>query len=99
MKGKHVTLESILERKLKDPEFKAGFEEARNYLRIARLIVHLRLEAGLTQSQLAKKTDVSQPMIARVEKGDQSRVPTLATLNKILYALGYQAELVIRKVS
>jgi transcriptional regulator with XRE-family HTH domain len=36
-------------------------------------------------------------MIARLERGDQDRVPTLATINKVLAALGYEADLVIKK--
>lgn len=47
----------------------------------------------------AKKAKVSQPMIARLERGDQDRTPTLSTINKILAALGYEADLTIRKAA
>ena len=49
--------------------------------------------------QLAKKANVSQPMIARLERGDQDRVPTLSTINKVLSALGYEADLTIKKAA
>ena len=69
------------------------------HLKIARVIEELRIKANLTQSELAKRAGVSQPMIARLERGDQNRVPTLSTINKVLFALGYEADLVIKKVA
>ena len=77
-------------------EFQIVFEETKMHLKIARLIEELRLKEGLTQTQLAKKAKVSQPMIARLERGDQDRVPTLATINKVMTALGHEVDLVIR---
>lgn len=37
--------------------------------------------------------EISQALIARIERGDQSRTPTFETLAKILKALGYRVEL------
>jgi predicted transcriptional regulator len=44
-----------------------------------------RTELGLTQSELADRADVSQPLIARVEGGDVD--PRLSTLRRIVNAL------------
>jgi predicted transcriptional regulator len=44
-----------------------------------------RLELGLTQSELAERADVSQPLIARIEGGDVD--PRLSTLRGIVTAL------------
>lgn len=41
-----------------------------------------RTELGLTQSDLAKRAGVSQPLIARIESGDVD--PRLSTLKKII---------------
>ncbi len=41
-----------------------------------------RNELGLTQSDLAKRAGVSQPLIARIESGDVD--PRLSTVRKIL---------------
>ncbi|AKB75303.1 putative Cro-like protein [Methanosarcina lacustris Z-7289] len=43
-----------------------------------------RNELGLTQSELAKRAGVSQPLIARIESGDVD--PRLSTVRKILNA-------------
>lgn len=93
------SFEKFLKEQLKDKELLIGYNQVRMHFKIARLVEELRLKEGLTQKQLAKKAKVSQPMIARLEKGDQERVPTLATINKVLGALGYGAELVIKKVA
>jgi predicted transcriptional regulator len=42
---------------------------------------------------VAKKASVSQPMIARLEKGDHQRTPTFDTIYKILKVLGYELSL------
>ena len=44
-----------------------------------------RTELGLTQSELAERADVSQPLIARIEGGDVD--PRLSTLGRIVNAL------------
>lgn len=41
-----------------------------------------RIDLGLTQSDLAKRAGVSQPLIARIESGDVD--PRLSTLKKII---------------
>ena len=69
------------------------------HLKIAPLAEDLRLKANMTQMQLAKKACVSQPMVARIERGDQDRVPTFSTINKIFKALGYRVDLKIKKVA
>ena len=45
----------------------------------------LRTDLGLTQSELANRADVSQPLIARIEGGDVD--PRLSTLRRIVNAL------------
>ncbi|MFB6164291.1 MAG: CBS domain-containing protein [Haloarculaceae archaeon] len=44
-----------------------------------------RTDLGLTQSELAERADVSQPLIARIEGGDVD--PRLSTLRRIVNAL------------
>lgn len=96
---KGITFGSYLKKKLKDSEFSVAYEEASMHLKIAVLIEELRHKKGLTQAQLAKLAGVSQSMIARLEKGDQDRTPTLSTVNKVLSALGYTVDLVFKEVA
>lgn len=55
---------------------------------VSNLIIHLikrRLELNLSQRDLAKMTNIKQPMIARIESGDT--IPRLDTLIRIIKAL------------
>lgn len=94
-----VKFKTYLKQKLSNQSLRVAFEEATMHLRLAHLIEDLRSKSGLTQAQLAKKAGVSQPMIARLERGDQDRIPTLSTINKIFGALGYEVDLVVKKVA
>ena len=76
-----------------------AFDEHRFYLQIAHLISDLREKVGMSQVELAKKAKVTQPLVARLEKGDQKRTPTFDTIFKILKALGYQMSIQIQPVS
>ena len=53
-----------------------------------------RLDAGLTQNELATAADVSQPLIARIEGGDVD--PRLSTLRRIVNALAAAESEVVR---
>jgi DNA-binding XRE family transcriptional regulator len=92
-KHKSIALEDILKKELKDQEIKIHFEHKRFYLQIAHLMTELREKSGLSQSEVAKRAHVSQPLIARLEKGDQNRVPTFDTIYRVLKVLGYNLEL------
>jgi len=97
MTNKSVRLEAILARERKTAAFLLAFDEHRFYLQIAHLVSDLRGRAGLSQADLAKKAGVSQPMIARLEKGDSSRTPTFDTIFRILRVLGYTMLLRVQK--
>ncbi len=53
-----------------------------------------RTELGLTQSELAERAEVSQPLIARIEGGDVD--PRLSTLRRIVTALEQAESDVVR---
>ncbi len=97
MTNKSVGLEEILARELKNDEFKLAFDEHRFHLQIAHLVSDLRSRVHISQAELAKKAGVSQPMIARLEKGDHRRTPTFDTIDKILKVLGYTMSINVQK--
>ena len=97
MKTKSVDFKKILAKELKDNDFKLLFDEHKFYLQIAHLISDLRAKTGLSQADLAKKAHISQPMVARLEKGDHQRTPTFDTVFKILKALGYGMSINVQK--
>ena len=88
-KTRGIPFDKILERELKNKEVKFLFDEKRFYLQVARLVTELRAKSGLSQAQVAKRAGVTQPFVARLERGDHTRTPTFDTIYRILRALGY----------
>jgi DNA-binding XRE family transcriptional regulator len=72
---------------LQDPELVAAANELEPGYQIARL----RLQRGLTQTQLAEMVGTRQPSIARLENG--TSVPSLSFLDRIAKALDARIEL------
>lgn len=97
MGDRSVNLEAILAQELKNGAFRFAFDQHRFYLQIARLVSDLRVRAGLSQAALAKKAGVSQPMIARLERGDSGRTPTFDTIFRLLKVLGYTMSIHVQK--
>jgi predicted transcriptional regulator len=62
-------------------EEKALFQEFDRRFAIARQLLLLRKEAGMTQVQLAEKVEMDQAEISRIERGVGN--PTVETLQRI----------------
>lgn len=67
-------------------------EEIRIEMEIIKATIKAREENNITQTELSKKAGLKQSAIARVEKGVHS--PSINTLVKILYPLGYTIKVV-----
>jgi DNA-binding XRE family transcriptional regulator len=93
MKQRSVPLKDVLAHELKSDEFRLAYEGRRFHLQIAHLVTDLRTRRKFTQAELARRAGVSQPMIARLERGDGRRMPTLDTVSRLLKALGYNFSL------
>jgi len=86
------TFRSRLSEDLKDPEFKAHYQEERQALKLAMKIAKLREKKGLSQQQMAKLMGTSQQAISRIESGDYEGF-TLKTLEKIAEATGTRVKI------
>lgn len=69
-----------------EPERRASMEEERLHARVARQIYELRVEAGLTQSELAEKVGTTQSATSRLESADYEG-HSLSMLGRIADAL------------
>jgi transcriptional regulator with XRE-family HTH domain len=61
----------------------------------AHRLLELRTHTGETQKQLAKRLEMTDSMISRLERGDH--VPSLATLCRIAEAFGRRLEIVFHE--
>jgi ribosome-binding protein aMBF1 (putative translation factor) len=66
--------------------YRRELERLAPYERLARTVVRLRMDQGLTQGQLAAKTGTTASAIARLEAGRHK--PNVETLRKIAHAYG-----------
>jgi len=73
------------------PDRLAALEDARANDAVARKLTNLRLQAGLTQRQLAKRVGTTASVICRLEHADYEG-HSLAMLNRIAAALKQRVE-------
>ncbi len=91
MRAKARTHAEVKAELLQDPETRKAYED----LEIAEQIIRMRVLAGLTQEQLAERTGMKQPSIARLEAGRIK--PGLETIHRIAAACGCYVNIVIEK--
>ena len=91
-KEKVRTFRTRLKEDLKDPEFKAHYQEERQSLKLAVKIAKLREKKGLSQQQMAKLMGTSQQAVSRIESGEYEGF-TLKTLEKIAEATGTKVKI------
>lgn len=72
---------------MKDPTFRAVYEEEAAKKGLWLQLVEARQAAGLTQQQLARRLGVSQAQVARMEKRGYDAY-TLTSLRRYINALG-----------
>ena len=71
-----VTFKGYLKDKLKDPRFKKLYEEERQLVELALRINRAREELGLTQAEAARRANVTQQQISRLEDGVNCNLTT-----------------------
>ena len=82
-----VPLKKVLEKKLKDPTFRLHFNESQALSELCHSVAQARQIKGLTQAALAQACQTTQSVIARLECGNNGRMPSLELLGRIAQAL------------
>lgn len=77
---------------LKNPKFKAAYDELEPEYRLANDLIRARLGKKMTQAELAEKAGVSRVVVARLESGTTN--PTVETVNRVARVLGKEFRLV-----
>lgn len=88
------TLKDLRAELLAKPGVKEAYEDLAPEYAIARAVIAARIHAGLTQAELAKRMDTSQPYIARLESG--LALPSMRTFIKVAKATGMQPQFDLR---
>ncbi len=91
-KLKFYSLEGIVKKKLRSPEFKRGYEGELARLKLVRQIREIRETKNLTQKVLAERAQMPQSVIARIESGRHN--PSMETLQRVARVMGKEVQLV-----
>jgi DNA-binding XRE family transcriptional regulator len=81
-----VDIKRILNDELKNKELETHFNQVKKEYELIEQIVVMRKKLNITQVELAKKAQVSQQSISRLEK--EKHIPNLDTLLRIVDGLG-----------
>ena len=92
-----ISHDALLERQLENPEFREYWERTALARAIANRVIGYRAQHGLSQSALARRIGVSQPVVARLESGEHD--PRVATLMKLSGTLGLRFDIDIHPTS
>jgi len=85
---KVISLKSVINQNMKDPNFAELYQKEQRINNIAKMIRDIRKKTGMTQSEFAKEVQTTQPVIARLEGGKDSRTPSIDLLMRIAHAAG-----------
>ena len=69
----------------KNPKYKRAYEDMEEEFTLARTLIKARVDAGLTQAQVARRMKTSQAAIARMEGGKVK--PSTSSLERYAKAL------------
>jgi transcriptional regulator with XRE-family HTH domain len=82
--------EDITER-MHNPAFAAAYEALAPEFQVARQVIALRLQRGLTQKELAERVGTKQSGISRLESMEQ--LPSLSFLKRVAEVLNAQLQI------
>ena len=85
------TLDDLKAQLRQNPEFVREYEALEPEHQVARAVLGLRLQRGLSQAELAERAGTKQASISRVERAET--VPSLTLLKKLAAALDTRVEI------
>jgi ribosome-binding protein aMBF1 (putative translation factor) len=81
-------LDQFLEEELRDPAFRAAYEDAAARSSLLRALVACRGQRGISQSEVAARMGTTQSAVSDLERGATD--PRLSTLQRYARSLGYR---------
>jgi DNA-binding XRE family transcriptional regulator len=89
---KLVPVEGVIEAWRKDPAYREAYDALDEEFTLASALIEARATAGISQEELAKRMQTSQPAVARLEGGNAN--PSLRTLRRYAAATGTRLRIV-----
>ena len=79
-----MTFTEHFNEKVKDVHFKKMYEEEKHLLELGLLIIQAREQKGLTQRELAQKSQVTQQQLSKIENGINCNMRTFIKVSSAL---------------
>jgi len=76
---------------MKDPKFKKHYEELSDEFNLARQFIKARIQAHMTQNEVATAMKTTQSVIARLESG--KTLPSIKTVKRFAKVVGMRPEI------
>ena len=95
---KRPTFEEAKKKAFKNPEFKKEYDSLGPEYDLIRQLLRMRLEAGLTQEDMAKLLGTKKPNISRLESHAFQHSPRLRTVKKYAEVAGYEMMIKFKRV-
>lgn len=83
--------QDFLNEQMKDPAFKHEWDAMKPERDLMRAMISARLEAGLTQKELAERSGVQQANISKIEQGSYN--PSVKLLQRIAAGMGKELQI------
>lgn len=80
-----------------EPEFQTAYAALEEEFALARALIEARGDANLSQAEIARRMQTSQPAVARLESGHGN--PSLKTLQRYAAATGKRVRIVFEPLS
>lgn len=87
------TFDDFKKRAMENPEVKEAYDELAPEFEFRRKLVEMRLTAGLTQEEMAKRMGTKKSNISRLESTSGKHSPKLSTLKSYAEAAGFTLDL------
>ncbi|HUT55297.1 MAG TPA: helix-turn-helix transcriptional regulator [bacterium] len=81
----------VAKRKKRDKKFALGYDQGYQRFKLGAMLRQARLDAGMTQEQLARRLKTKKTAISRIE--NHAEDIKLSTLDRVASALGKQLEI------
>ena len=85
-----------LDKQLENPGFRKEWESLEPEYAIMQALIDARNEAGITQTELSRRTGIAQTDISKLERGNGN--PSLKTLKRLAEGLGMTLELKFKPI-
>lgn len=87
------SFEAFKEEALKDPELRAEYEALKPIFELKKQMIKARLEAKLSQEDVANMLHTKKSNISRLESLNARHLPNLGTLMEYAKAVGFSLEI------